>query len=252
MLKADASRRAKDIASARFWLAYGAPLADVITMLEVRYRFAFSSAFSKAQMSLSFCPDACPQLPIVRHSDMDSPPFCSMASECVDCPSSGYNFASVQRSARDYVLMSGSQSNSLIVNNQRVASLHHDHVFVIVVRMWHRHSVLSTRPKCHLCTVDSVKNIAFDSGSRLATSSDWIHVIFHEIWKCIHAFHSPRLVQTQISCKPVHLKIRRLTDQRYSSTSDHKQSLWSLSVNRERVLVNRPLGAVSDYRPDAK
>lgn len=39
MLKADASRRAKDIASARLWLGHGAPLADVLTMLEVRHRF---------------------------------------------------------------------------------------------------------------------------------------------------------------------------------------------------------------------
>ena len=39
MLKADASRRAKDIASACLWLAHAVPLADVLTMLEVRYRF---------------------------------------------------------------------------------------------------------------------------------------------------------------------------------------------------------------------
>ena len=49
MLKADASRRAKDIASARFWLAYGAPLADVITMLEVRRRFEIPAALCSAR-----------------------------------------------------------------------------------------------------------------------------------------------------------------------------------------------------------
>jgi len=36
------SRRLADIASARLWLAEGAPIADVLTMLEVRYRFELS------------------------------------------------------------------------------------------------------------------------------------------------------------------------------------------------------------------
>lgn len=39
MLKADASRRAKDTALAHLWLAHAVPLADVLTMLEVCYRF---------------------------------------------------------------------------------------------------------------------------------------------------------------------------------------------------------------------
>ena len=36
------SRRLADIASARLWLAEGAPIADVLTMLEVRRRFELS------------------------------------------------------------------------------------------------------------------------------------------------------------------------------------------------------------------
>jgi hypothetical protein len=35
-------RRVADILSARQWLAEGAPVADVLTMLEVRLRFEFS------------------------------------------------------------------------------------------------------------------------------------------------------------------------------------------------------------------
>lgn len=38
------ARRLVDIASARLWLAEGVPLADVLTMLEVRHRFELSSA----------------------------------------------------------------------------------------------------------------------------------------------------------------------------------------------------------------
>jgi hypothetical protein len=43
-----AARRLVDIASARLWLAEGALLADVLTMLEVRHRFELSSADCRA------------------------------------------------------------------------------------------------------------------------------------------------------------------------------------------------------------
>lgn len=42
------ARRLADIASANLWLAQGAPIADVLTMLEVRHRFEFSSADGRA------------------------------------------------------------------------------------------------------------------------------------------------------------------------------------------------------------
>ncbi|MFZ0664101.1 MAG: hypothetical protein WAM66_15540 [Acidobacteriaceae bacterium] len=44
MLKAARKRERLDIASANLWLAQSAPIADVLTMLEVRHRFEFSSA----------------------------------------------------------------------------------------------------------------------------------------------------------------------------------------------------------------
>lgn len=40
--------RLADIVSARFWLAEGAPVADVLTMLEARHRFELSSADCRA------------------------------------------------------------------------------------------------------------------------------------------------------------------------------------------------------------
>jgi hypothetical protein len=42
------SRRLADIASARLWLAEGAPTADILTMLEVRYRFELSPDVARA------------------------------------------------------------------------------------------------------------------------------------------------------------------------------------------------------------
>jgi hypothetical protein len=37
-----------DIASARHWLADGFPISDVLTMLEIRYRFDLSSDLCRA------------------------------------------------------------------------------------------------------------------------------------------------------------------------------------------------------------
>jgi hypothetical protein len=42
------SRRLADIASVRLWLAEGAPIADVLTMLEVRRRFELSPDVTRA------------------------------------------------------------------------------------------------------------------------------------------------------------------------------------------------------------
>ena len=42
------ARRLVDTASARLWLEDGAPAADVLTMLEVRYRFELSPGHARA------------------------------------------------------------------------------------------------------------------------------------------------------------------------------------------------------------
>lgn len=42
------ARRLVDAASARLWLDDGAPIADVLTMLEIRHRFEISPAASRA------------------------------------------------------------------------------------------------------------------------------------------------------------------------------------------------------------
>ena len=48
MLNPMRNRRRLDIASARQWLAEGAPISDVLTMLEVRHRFELPSADGRA------------------------------------------------------------------------------------------------------------------------------------------------------------------------------------------------------------
>ena len=48
MLNPVRNRKRLDIASARQWLAEGAPISDVLTMLEVRHRFELPSADGRA------------------------------------------------------------------------------------------------------------------------------------------------------------------------------------------------------------
>ena len=43
------AQRTVDVASARLWLLEGVPMADVITMLQVRRRFEIPSAFCSAR-----------------------------------------------------------------------------------------------------------------------------------------------------------------------------------------------------------
>ncbi|MGA2889449.1 MAG: hypothetical protein ABSE51_15485 [Terracidiphilus sp.] len=46
------SRRIADISSARLWLAEGVPIADILTMLEVRRRFEFSPDDCRVYLSI--------------------------------------------------------------------------------------------------------------------------------------------------------------------------------------------------------
>ena len=48
MLNMARKRKRFDIDSARHWLAEGAPISDVLTMLEIRHRFELSSVDGRA------------------------------------------------------------------------------------------------------------------------------------------------------------------------------------------------------------
>jgi hypothetical protein len=48
MLNRACNQKRLDIASTREWLSEGAPISDVLTMLEVRHRFDLSSADGRA------------------------------------------------------------------------------------------------------------------------------------------------------------------------------------------------------------
>src|SRR5262245_30193179 len=77
---------------------------------------------------------------------------------------SGSNLAAVRCSLGDEVLVASVQCNALAIDNQRVTSLHNDHVLVVIMDVGSRWRGLTTSPKCHLDTVSPVENVSLDSG----------------------------------------------------------------------------------------
>src|SRR5271165_6720648 len=94
-------------------------------------------------------------------------PVHAVAAKGVYGPGPGHNFAAMRHSPRDEVFVSGAERNALPIDNQCVASLHHDHVFVEFVRVGRGGSGLAARPKCHLAPAGAVEHVALDSRRRL-------------------------------------------------------------------------------------
>src|ERR1035437_2394404 len=89
---------------------------------------------------------------------------------------------------RDEVLLTGSDGNALVINNQGVAALHDDHVFVEVMHMWRGQGRFAAGPECHLAPVHSVKDVTFYSGSRLTARCDPVGRTLHELREIVHRF----------------------------------------------------------------
>lgn len=84
-----------------------------------------------------------------------------LATEGVNRTSSGSNLATMRYASRYEVFFSSSDRNVFTVDGQRVAALHDEHVFVIIVDMFRGSRVLIASPECHLASVHSIKHVAF-------------------------------------------------------------------------------------------
>src|SRR5579864_3357461 len=104
----------------------------------------------------------------------------------VDGPGPSLHFAAVQRAAGNEALLSRPDRGSPVADNQRVAALNDNHVFVEVVHMRRRGRGLGARPECHLAPIQSIKHIPFDTGSPLAANGDPVGGMLHEIRKLFH------------------------------------------------------------------
>src|ERR1035437_776950 len=99
-------------------------------------------------------------------------PLGAPSPECMDGPGSTFNFTAMDHTARDVVFLSGLDGYPLRADDQRVASLHHDHVFVELMHMSRRCRRLATSPECHLAPLCTIKHIPFAPWSCLAAAGN--------------------------------------------------------------------------------
>lgn len=111
---------------------------------------------------------------------------CPVAAKRVDGPGSGENFSAVQCVLWDEEFVSGIQRYALATDNERVAALYHQHVFIVIVRMDRRSRRLIAGPKSHLASVGAIEDITLHSPSGLIARGDSIHRTLHELWKTLH------------------------------------------------------------------
>src|SRR6266498_5464332 len=89
--------------------------------------------------------------------------ICPVAAKCVDGSGLSQNFATMQYAPRDEVLLSGLQRNPLPVNDQGIAALDHDHVFVVVVGVRCGSRSFTAGPKRHLAAICPIEYVTLDS-----------------------------------------------------------------------------------------
>jgi hypothetical protein len=118
-----------------------------------------------------------------------------MASEGVDCSGSSHNFTSVHYTSGDDILLACIYRNPLSVNDKRVATLHDEHVFVIIMHMLSGNGVFGARPKRHLASVLPIEYITFDARRRLIRTRNSVYRILHELGEDIHGENSSAVVK---------------------------------------------------------
>jgi hypothetical protein len=104
-------------------------------------------------------------------------------------------FTSVRESLRDEILVASSNRDALAINNQGIAALHDNHVFVEVMHVWRRRGRFPASPECHLAPVHSIKDVPFYPRSRLTAGCDPVGGMLHEIWEIVHSFAADNKVR---------------------------------------------------------
>src|SRR5262249_145523 len=110
-----------------------------------------------------------------------------MASECVDRSGPSHNLTTVRDAALDDVFLPATYLHPLPIDDQRIATLHNYHVFVVIVYMFRGGRSLSTCPERHLSSVGSVEHITLHTRSGLTGSGNPVSGMPHEFRKVVHA-----------------------------------------------------------------
>src|SRR5215469_15268868 len=110
-----------------------------------------------------------------------------MASKGMDRSGSSQNFTPVHCAASNEMFLACIYWNPLPVNDERVATLHDQHVFVIVMHLFGGNRAFGTGPKCHLAAVFPIEDVTFNSRRCLIRARNPVGGILHELGEDIHA-----------------------------------------------------------------
>jgi hypothetical protein len=86
----------------------------------------------------------------------------------------------------DEVFLAGDYGDPLSVDDQRIATLYNDHVFIEIVGVCRGRSGLMAGPKRHLAPVRSIEYKTFDARSRLRGPRDLVCRMSHESGEIVH------------------------------------------------------------------
>jgi hypothetical protein len=109
--------------------------------------------------------------------------------------------------ARDEVFLPGIHWNALSVDDQGIATLHNDHVFVVIVSVCRGCRSFTAGPKRHLASACSIEYVTFDSWGRLIGFRDPVCRISHELGEIVHSYetvlHFQGRLTTLLRTRPV-------------------------------------------------
>src|ERR1017187_6279688 len=136
-------------------------------------------------------------------------PVRPVSAESMDGSDASSYFTAMPHASGNEALLSGADRRPLfaavlLISDQGVAALDHNHVFIELVHMRRRGRGLGAGPESHLAAIHSVKDIAFDAGSRLAAGGDPVGWLLHELGKVLHIpplFFSQTRVKILISLR---------------------------------------------------
>jgi hypothetical protein len=100
----------------------------------------------------------------------------------------GKNFAAVWYAAWNEIFLSSPYRNPLSIDDQRIAALYDEHVFVVFVDMSRGCRGFTTGPKRHLAPVSAVEDKTLNAWGRLIGPCDLVRGMLHEFREVFHSF----------------------------------------------------------------
>src|SRR5580692_9735516 len=110
----------------------------------------------------------------------------SSPTESVNRPGPRNNLTTMRNSLRNEIFLSRLDGNPFALNDQRVAPLHHDHVFIVLMRVRSGTRRFAASPKRHLTPIRPVKHVTLNSGRRLTTRCNPVLGTLHELREIVH------------------------------------------------------------------